>query len=332
MKNSCRAPRNRRFRFRFEQLEDRLVLAQLTATSSARYQDDLVTGQPSTDPLLAQSAANVLSAEALSRAEVDFLEARAIADGAQSDPNARSHFAQANASAASDTQWVVRGAPVGTPVDVVISLDATGRVRVVDSQAAIGAQRDARARVQMIRNNQWLIDSSAELSVDGLQLDNGWASVQNVADDYEVSYSAAVTLNVLVGELFQLDVRLDAMAIVDPLRNQLAVTEFSNGYGLGISVEPQLAGTTVSEFPVPNDGDGDGVPDLTEDRGPNGGDADRDGVADRLQATVATLPDLNGNYFTLRLENATGTGPGGRERKIRVCWSEFKSESDNSTT
>lgn len=45
------------------------------------------------------------------------------------------------------------------------------------------------------------------------------------------------------------------------------------------------------------DTDGDGVPDVIEDQGPNGGDANQDGTADKLQASIATIPaGLAGTY------------------------------------
>lgn len=47
------------------------------------------------------------------------------------------------------------------------------------------------------------------------------------------------------------------------------------------------------------DADNDGVPDAVEDAGPNNGDANLDGTADRLQAHVASLPDVNGEYVLL---------------------------------
>jgi CSLREA domain-containing protein len=61
------------------------------------------------------------------------------------------------------------------------------------------------------------------------------------------------------------------------------------------------AGNT-SEFSnaveVLKDNDGDGVPDDTENHGPNGGDANFDGKQDSQQDNVATLPDeLNSNGF-----------------------------------
>ena len=48
------------------------------------------------------------------------------------------------------------------------------------------------------------------------------------------------------------------------------------------------------------DSDGDGVLDTVEDAGPNGGDADSDGTADRLQNGIASLPNaVDGSYVFL---------------------------------
>ena len=50
------------------------------------------------------------------------------------------------------------------------------------------------------------------------------------------------------------------------------------------------------------DTDGDGVADTEEDAAPNGGDGNDDGTPDRLQASVASLPDPGGiNYVTIEV-------------------------------
>jgi len=52
--------------------------------------------------------------------------------------------------------------------------------------------------------------------------------------------------------------------------------------------------------------DGDGVPASVEDAGPNGGDANGDGIPDSRQSDVASLPDLTGaNYVTLEISSPT---------------------------
>lgn len=48
------------------------------------------------------------------------------------------------------------------------------------------------------------------------------------------------------------------------------------------------------------DSDGDGVSDSVEDQGPNGGDSNRDGIPDRLQPNIVSLPNAsNGEFLTL---------------------------------
>jgi LPXTG-motif cell wall-anchored protein len=64
-----------------------------------------------------------------------------------------------------------------------------------------------------------------------------------------------------------------------------------------------LQATADGEAP----GTGDGVAASTEDAAPNGGDANADGVADRLQRGVASLPNaVDGQYTTLVLSAAVG--------------------------
>jgi hypothetical protein len=54
---------------------------------------------------------------------------------------------------------------------------------------------------------------------------------------------------------------------------------------------------TFTPTPTPTDLDGDGVPDVVEDAGPNGGDGNNDGTADRHQANVASLPGASGGGY-----------------------------------
>ena len=54
------------------------------------------------------------------------------------------------------------------------------------------------------------------------------------------------------------------------------------------------------------DSDGDGVPDVVEDRAPNGGDGNDDGFLDSQQANVASLPNaVDGRYVTLESPGGT---------------------------
>jgi len=53
------------------------------------------------------------------------------------------------------------------------------------------------------------------------------------------------------------------------------------------------------------DGDLDGISDAMEDAGPNGGDGNRDGAPDSVQANVATFKTINGNYVTLISETGS---------------------------
>ena len=48
--------------------------------------------------------------------------------------------------------------------------------------------------------------------------------------------------------------------------------------------------------------DADDIPDGVEIAGPNGGDANEDGIADALQDHVASFPDVNGQYVVLEVD------------------------------
>ncbi|MGA7615928.1 MAG: Calx-beta domain-containing protein, partial [Thermoanaerobaculia bacterium] len=74
------------------------------------------------------------------------------------------------------------------------------------------------------------------------------------------------------------------------------------------SADPTYAGLAVPDVSVTNvddetsasDSDGDGVLDVTENAGPNGGDANDDGTSDYLQPQVASLPPARGGgYLTV---------------------------------
>jgi len=49
--------------------------------------------------------------------------------------------------------------------------------------------------------------------------------------------------------------------------------------------------------------DNDGIPDAVEDAGPNGGDANHDGIPDSQQNNIATFPDIYGQYLTLEVSS-----------------------------
>lgn len=59
-----------------------------------------------------------------------------------------------------------------------------------------------------------------------------------------------------------------------------------------------MRGVTARFHPL-TDRDGDGVPNVVEDGGPNGGDANGDGIPDSEQASVATFQGTDGSYVTL---------------------------------
>lgn len=87
------------------------------------------------------------------------------------------------------------------------------------------------------------------------------------------------------------------------------------------SNDPEIGFATIPIIATAS-ADGDGIPASVEAAGPNGGDANQDGVPDDLQNNVASLPDVSGNYVaitspdgtTLRGVSVSGQSPavGGR--------------------
>lgn len=72
----------------------------------------------------------------------------------------------------------------------------------------------------------------------------------------------------------------------------------------GLGIELQTTDTAV--FAVVRDDDNDGIADLVEDRAPNNGDGNFDGIADSLQAYASSLPNsVDGNYITLVADPTT---------------------------
>ncbi len=80
--------------------------------------------------------------------------------------------------------------------------------------------------------------------------------------------------------------------------------------GTFISATATDSGGNTSEFSkailVQQDTDGDGIGDQAESSGPNGGDANRDGIPDSQQPNVTSFPDaLSGQYITLEAPEET---------------------------
>jgi hypothetical protein len=75
------------------------------------------------------------------------------------------------------------------------------------------------------------------------------------------------------------------------------------------------------------DSDGDGVPDSVEDAGANNGDANNDGIKDKFQATVATIPAGLAGTYGWQPGVATAS-PAAREQQIRAALQSTQSASD----
>jgi len=89
-----------------------------------------------------------------------------------------------------------------------------------------------------------------------------------------------------------------------PNVTQTTVIEFSLVVSDGQDSPPTT--TTMTVQPAPPDSDLDGIADSVENGAANGGDGNKDGVPDRQQANVTSLPNaVNGRYVTLA--SPTGT-------------------------
>jgi Tol biopolymer transport system component len=124
---------------------------------------------------------------------------------------------------------------------------------------------------------------------------------------YDVATTAAFTGNVSVC------VTYDPAAYADP--NAASLWHYDTGASAWTDITTSVdtsnhvvCGTTTSFSPFtvlepevgPPADDGDGVPATVEDAGPNGGDANHDGILDSQQADVASLPNaVDGRYVTL---------------------------------
>ena len=82
----------------------------------------------------------------------------------------------------------------------------------------------------------------------------------------------------------------------------VAVFPFAVSPDDGITATATSEDKNTSDFsecsPVEEDSDGDGISDLREDRGPNNGDADNNGIPDKDEPNVATT-EANGNEISL---------------------------------
>lgn len=77
----------------------------------------------------------------------------------------------------------------------------------------------------------------------------------------------------------------------------------SSGFGSTSELSKNISIGSATDF------DADGISDAIEDAAPNGGDANNDGIPDRLQSTVSSFPDYDGaHYITLATEGCSENG------------------------
>ncbi|MCP4699697.1 MAG: hypothetical protein GY862_23030, partial [Gammaproteobacteria bacterium] len=79
----------------------------------------------------------------------------------------------------------------------------------------------------------------------------------------------------------------------------LKLIELTGAVQLGVHGQAVLSITKDPGY----DGDGDGIPDMQEEKAPNNGDGNGDGIADVQQANAASLPDAVSGYLTAVIDN-----------------------------
>jgi len=80
----------------------------------------------------------------------------------------------------------------------------------------------------------------------------------------------------------------------------------TDGTGQTVVSDPTIGSITPSWQPIPvPDIDGDGVSNAIENAGPNGGDANDDGIPDEYQPQVTSLPNPVSNTYTVVQSNCT---------------------------
>lgn len=77
----------------------------------------------------------------------------------------------------------------------------------------------------------------------------------------------------------------------------------TGGFGSTSELARNISVGSATDF------DADGISDAIEDAAPNNGDANNDGIADKLQSTVSSFPDYDGaHYITLATEGCSENG------------------------
>jgi hypothetical protein len=89
-------------------------------------------------------------------------------------------------------------------------------------------------------------------------------------------------------------------------------------------IDPSTNDSYPSFLKFGEDNDLDGVPSLTEETGPNGGDGNDDGIADKYQENVTSLPNAKNDSY-VALETSCGTGTKNKDVSVN---SEDESKKD----
>jgi hypothetical protein len=171
-------------------------------------------------------------------------------------------------------------------------------------------------------------EGDADIGVDPSTLDFGTVALGIIAhDDIVVTNNGVADLVIesVTGEgdsAADFAIEHDCATLVPQSSCTIGVTWTPTALGdADFSITIASSDPETGEVTVPVTGtaagDSDGVDGAVEDAGPNGGDANEDGVPDSAQPNVASLPDVQGDYVTVvseagtALQNVTVTEPPG---------------------
>ncbi len=240
------------------------------------------------------------------------------ADGTPAPPTPTD--TQANSSLQGVSNWIVTGLPAGQQVSIDIALTVSGMFEIYPNDPAIQPS-DIHASVasslvlasDSFSANQTLFNASADLDRQ-ITVNGPWSFTDTSTGSfirYETSYTDVVSFTVGALEPFSLSANLSTDAATANAFEWFATADFETPGGFSYTLSTSAPGAQIDPFngapPPVSDTDGDGIDDVVEDAGPNGGDADGDGTLDSQQATVATYFDSYvGDYVTLVLCPAAG--------------------------
>ena len=154
------------------------------------------------------------------------------------------------------------------------------------------------------------LDSDGDGCPDALEGDNAFAEADLATSNLDggnTDNGGAFTG--ITNDAVQDNLTGDLSAVADPVTDGIVdangqVTEV-NGATVAAVAQAIGASQEGSNINVCSDEDGDGVASIIEDAGPNGGDANNDGILDSTQSNVASQPTFQGSYLALEIAPTT---------------------------